>query len=262
MPSLDELRAEIDVIDRQLHELLIRRVAIGHQVAEAKSKEPGPAFRPAREAQIMRRLLDHNRPPLAAQTLGRVWRSIMSANLSQQLPFTARVFAPNTAIRDLARDYCTAATRVESVETASDALEDGADAQGHICILPMIGAGEAGRWWPLLLDQKGNGRNAGLQSVVARLPFFETGPESPRAMIVAAQTPEASGQDRTIFAVNCKTPPSGAAVLDSWRNGSVWHAVELEGFHERPPADMRSVPWKRLGAYAVPVRVTGTVDGH
>ena len=60
MSRLDDLRQEIDGIDVALHDLLMRRVEIGRQVAEAKGKDRGPYFRPGREAQIIRCLVARN----------------------------------------------------------------------------------------------------------------------------------------------------------------------------------------------------------
>ncbi len=248
MPSLDELRAEIDTIDRRLHDLLIRRVAIGREMASAKSSDTAPPYRPAREAQVMRRLLQHNRPPLSARVLDSVWRAIMSANLNQQEPVTALLYAPDSGTRDLARDYCTAASRIDVVETAAAALDPATRATMRI--LPMITGNVSDRWWPLLFA--GPARAPSLQ-VVARLPFC--GPEVPgcEALVVAAQPPESSGDDRTLFAI-AGSPPSDGKLLDSWNNACAWHAVQFDGFHDQPPAVARSAPWHRLGVYATPVR--------
>ncbi|MCY4592363.1 MAG: chorismate mutase [Alphaproteobacteria bacterium] len=248
MPSLDELRAEIDTIDRQLHDLLVRRVAIGREMARAKSSDPAPPYRPAREAQVMRRLLQRNRPPLATGVLDTVWRAIMSANLNQQEPITALLYAPDPGTRDLARDYCAGATRIDVVETAAAALDP--DARATMRILPMITGDVPDRWWPLLFA--GPAPAPSLQ-VVARLPFFE--PEAPgcEALVVAAQPPEASGDDRTLFAI-AGSPPHDGELLDSWNDACAWHVVQFDGFHDQPPAIPRSAPWHRLGVYATPVR--------
>ncbi len=54
-PTLGELRAEIDRIDRAMHELLIERSGIIDTLIRVKkSNETGSAFRPAREASMMR----------------------------------------------------------------------------------------------------------------------------------------------------------------------------------------------------------------
>ena len=69
MKTLEELRKEIDQIDKELHNLLVRRIEIGQEVAKAKKINSGLNLRPGREAQIMKRLVLRNTPPLSATSL-------------------------------------------------------------------------------------------------------------------------------------------------------------------------------------------------
>src|SRR5207248_152828 len=58
-PSLAELRREIDRIDQAMHGLLMERGEIIDRLIAAKqTQETGSAFRPAREAEMMRRLVE------------------------------------------------------------------------------------------------------------------------------------------------------------------------------------------------------------
>ena len=75
MASLSDLRNEIDEIDKRLHDLLMRRVEIGREVAEAKTgTDAGPNLRPGREAQIIRGLAARNNGPLSK--FGPMWGDI------------------------------------------------------------------------------------------------------------------------------------------------------------------------------------------
>ena len=57
-PSLGDLRKEIDRIDEAMHRLLMERgEIIDRLIAVKKTQESGSAFRPAREADMMRRLV-------------------------------------------------------------------------------------------------------------------------------------------------------------------------------------------------------------
>ena len=57
-PSLQELRKEIDAIDEQVHRLLMARGDIIDRLIQVKqTQEVGSAFRPAREASMMRQLV-------------------------------------------------------------------------------------------------------------------------------------------------------------------------------------------------------------
>ncbi|HEY3795642.1 MAG TPA: chorismate mutase, partial [Bradyrhizobium sp.] len=60
--SLADLRHDIDRIDEQMHELLMERSQIiDRLIAVKKTEETGSAFRPAREADMMRRLVRRHR---------------------------------------------------------------------------------------------------------------------------------------------------------------------------------------------------------
>ena len=53
-PSLQDLRREIDSIDEQVHELLMKRGdIIDRLISVKKTQEVGSAFRPAREADLI-----------------------------------------------------------------------------------------------------------------------------------------------------------------------------------------------------------------
>src|SRR6202035_4482869 len=61
IPPLVELRREIDRLDEAMHNLLIQRGEIIDRLIKAKqTQESGSAFRPAREAQMMRRLVERH----------------------------------------------------------------------------------------------------------------------------------------------------------------------------------------------------------
>ena len=61
-PSLATLRQEIDSIDEQVHRLLMQRgEIIDRLIAVKQTQEVGSAFRPAREADMMRRLVQRHR---------------------------------------------------------------------------------------------------------------------------------------------------------------------------------------------------------
>ena len=64
--SLDELRTRIDAIDDAVHDLLMERAGLAASLRAAKSNQPGApgiAFRPDREAAIIRRLVGSNDYP-------------------------------------------------------------------------------------------------------------------------------------------------------------------------------------------------------
>jgi chorismate mutase len=78
-PSLEVLRKEIDAIDAQVHSLLMARGDIIDRLIQVKqTQEVGSAFRPAREADMMRRLVERHRGILPLDTVESIWRVIIS----------------------------------------------------------------------------------------------------------------------------------------------------------------------------------------
>src|SRR5690348_4813573 len=95
-PDLAAVRAEIDGIDHQIQALIARRAYWAHEVGRAKGKLAAAVdyYRPEREAQVLRRVVDRNDGPLADEVLVRLFREIMSACLAQQEPLKVGYLGP------------------------------------------------------------------------------------------------------------------------------------------------------------------------
>ena len=105
-PSLAELRREIDHIDEAMHRLLMERGEIIDRLIAAKqTQESGSAFRPAREADMMRRLVDRHKGILPLDTAESIWRVIIATFTYVQTPFSvhADLSAGDAHMRDSAR---------------------------------------------------------------------------------------------------------------------------------------------------------------
>src|SRR3981189_2273076 len=105
-PSLQDLRKEIDAIDEQVHRLLMQRGdIIDRLIAVKKTQETGSAFRPAREADMMRRLVERHRGILPLDTVEGIWRVIISTFTYVQAPYSvhADLSAGDASMRDSAR---------------------------------------------------------------------------------------------------------------------------------------------------------------
>ncbi|MBB1059396.1 prephenate dehydratase [Marilutibacter spongiae] len=95
-PDLGELRVRIDGIDRSIQALIAERAQFAGQVGQAKGKLAAAVdyYRPEREAQVLRRVVDRNDGPLNDDVLVRVFREIMSACLAQQEPLKIGFLGP------------------------------------------------------------------------------------------------------------------------------------------------------------------------
>jgi chorismate mutase/prephenate dehydratase len=95
-PDLAAVRAQIDGIDREIQALIAERAEFARQVGKAKGKLAAAVdyYRPEREAQVLRRVVDRNEGPLADDVLVRLFREIMSACLAQQEPLKIGYLGP------------------------------------------------------------------------------------------------------------------------------------------------------------------------
>ncbi|MBS0335347.1 MAG: prephenate dehydratase [Proteobacteria bacterium] len=75
--DIARLRAEIDSLDGELLGLVNRRAALARRVGEAK--QGAPAYRPEREAEILRRMAAENAGPLSAERVTGIFREVISA---------------------------------------------------------------------------------------------------------------------------------------------------------------------------------------
>jgi len=95
-PVLADVREKIDGIDRRIQELIGERARFAHQVGKAKGKLAAAVdyYRPEREAQVLRMVVDRNEGPLSDELLVHVFREIMSACLAQQEPLKIGYLGP------------------------------------------------------------------------------------------------------------------------------------------------------------------------
>lgn len=95
-PDLVAVREQIDGIDREIQALIAERALWARQVGKAKGKLAAAIdyYRPEREAQVLRRVVDRNAGPLADDVLVRLFREIMSACLAQQEPLKIGYLGP------------------------------------------------------------------------------------------------------------------------------------------------------------------------
>jgi chorismate mutase/prephenate dehydratase len=94
--KLDDVRREIDQLDKQIQELISDRARLAFRVRKSKdaSTDAMDYFRPEREAQVLRAVLDRNRGPLSDSEMLRLFREIMSACLAQQEPLKIAYLGP------------------------------------------------------------------------------------------------------------------------------------------------------------------------
>ena len=94
--DLSDIRRQIDRIDERIQVLIAERAGLAQAVRAAKGEAATPAeyYRPDREAQVLRRVIERNDGPLADSVMLRLFREIMSACLAQQEPLRVAYLGP------------------------------------------------------------------------------------------------------------------------------------------------------------------------
>ena len=90
--DIAKLRAEIDALDSTLLGLVNQRAALARRVGEAK--QGAPAYRPEREAEILRRMTAENPGPLPAERVTAVFREVISACRGMEQDIRAAYLGP------------------------------------------------------------------------------------------------------------------------------------------------------------------------
>ena len=93
-------RAAIDALDQKLLELLNQRAA--HAQAIGKLKGNGVAYRPEREAEILRRTQAANKGPLSNEAVGRLFGEIMSVCRALEQPIGVSYLGPEGTFSEMA----------------------------------------------------------------------------------------------------------------------------------------------------------------
>jgi chorismate mutase/prephenate dehydratase len=93
--TLDTLREQIDRVDAEIQRLISERAQCARKVGEIKGlKDKAEFYRPEREAQVLRSVVERNRGPLSNEEMVRLFREIMSACLAQEEPLRVAYLGP------------------------------------------------------------------------------------------------------------------------------------------------------------------------
>jgi chorismate mutase len=203
--TLAQLRVEIDRIDASMHALLMERGRIIDRLIAIKTRQGGgSAFRPAREAAMMRALAERHEGHLPLDTVESIWRIIISTFTYLQSPYSVHVDVSrgDAAMRDSARFHFGFTVPCVPHMSANGVIGAVAAAAGDLGMFALDGGPGAGAWWMRLT-------RADAPKIIARLPFVER-PDHPAGMpIFVIAKPLADGAARDVVLE--------AVTLDRWR---------------------------------------------
>lgn len=93
--KINEVRQQIDALDRQLLELVNQRARLAQEIGHLKKgADDAPVYRPEREAMIFRRMQEANPGPLPGSAIRSIWRELMSACRGLERPLRAAFLGP------------------------------------------------------------------------------------------------------------------------------------------------------------------------
>ena len=201
--SLADLRAEIDRLDQRLHSLLMERSEIIDRLIAVKAGAGGSAFRPDREAEMMRRLVSRHRGILPLDTVESIWRVIISTFTYVQASYSVHcdVSGGDAAIRDGCRFHFGFTVPFVSHQGSGQVIDAVAASSGDLGLVAIEAPASAGAWWKQLAM-------AGSPKIIARLPFVER-PNHPAGLplfVIAKPLTDAAARDVVLYDV----------VIDRW----------------------------------------------
>jgi chorismate mutase len=199
VPTLADLRKEIDRIDEGMHRLLIERSEIIDRLIATKgSTEIGSAFRPAREAEMMRRLVKRHKGILPLDTVESIWRVIISTFTYVQAPFSlhADLSAGDALMRDSARFHFGFTVPFVPHMGAAAVVAAVSNSKGDLGLVPAFAMASAGAWWNTLEFDAA-------PKIIARLPFVERAdhPAALPVFVISRAAADAMATEAAVWSV-------------------------------------------------------------
>jgi len=214
--ALGKIRDEIDAIDRQIHQLLNQRARCAQAVAEVKAEfqqENVVFYRPEREAQVLRKVMERNEGPLPDAEVARLFREVMSTCLALEQPL--RVVFPGklcSRSHQASMKQFGQSAQFDAVGSIDKIFSEVASGAAHYGIVPVENVD------PLLAT-------ASVQALAEYSLALcgEVSELGSRYLVIGDQLIEPSGEDKTALLIQME---GGASELDDI----------LEHHHFRPTA--------------------------
>jgi chorismate mutase/prephenate dehydratase len=149
--ELGKLRQEIDRIDDEVLRLMNARARLAHRIGEIKH---GNIYRPEREAQVLRRLVEANPGPMPDAAVQRIAREIMSACLALEQPLSIAYLGPaGTFSESAARKHFGSAPTLTACPAIDDVFRAVESGNADYAVVPVENSteGAIGRTLDLML---------------------------------------------------------------------------------------------------------------
>ncbi len=255
--TVDSIRQQIDALDNNLHDLLMKRAELVLKIGEEKRKNQVQIIQPDREAIMVRRLLARHRGPLPKEAIIRIWRELVGAVSLLQTGLKVVVTVPedHTGLIywDMAKDYFSSVLPMHKASNPLAALAMVREGDATFAVMPWPEDDQNNPWWGYMLEESGD---QGMR-IMARLPLGDRSKEEPnlehRALVVARLRYETSGEDRSFIAIDLQEDISRGRIVDkagalgltalslhtcpAMRPGRKLHLLEVDGYVD-PEGDL------------------------
>ncbi|MEO5338177.1 MAG: chorismate mutase [Magnetospirillum sp. WYHS-4] len=234
--SLESLRQRIDAIDDQIHDLIMERTRIVESVRDLKQGDR-IKIRPAREDQIVCRLVARHRGHFPKAELVRMWREMIVATLGFEGPFSVAVYmaGDSSAAWDLARDYYGSYTPMTAHTSFHRVIEAVRTQESTVGVLPLPRQDDTNPWWRHLATP-----SADAPRIIARLPFSgmgnARGGDRMEALVICPIDRQPTGRDRSFLVFETKEEVRGGRFGEALTGAGfeptfldTWHDVHIPG---------------------------------
>jgi len=142
---LKTIRKNIDRIDDKIHDLLIERAEVVEKVVEEKKKSKESnivVYRPAREHEILKRIIQRHKGNLPKNSLINIWRNLISSYIAMQAELTLSF---SYTLEKIVNNHFGVDIKKKKAKTDLDALKSLDKNEVNISILPYPSTDND--WW-------------------------------------------------------------------------------------------------------------------
>lgn len=206
-PTLADIRREIDRLDEGMHRLLMERGEVIDTLIEVKKTQAsGSAFRPGREAEMMKRLAERHHGSLPFDVAESIWRVIIATFTYVQAPYSvhADIAGGDAPMRDSARFHFGFTVPLLAHDGAGAVIDAVEQSAGDLGMFPVETGRSEGVWWKRLVRPDA-------PKIIARLPFVERPghPAGQPVYVIAKPIADAAVREIVLYAVG----------VERWREG-------------------------------------------
>ncbi|MBF6568540.1 MAG: prephenate dehydratase [Candidatus Binataceae bacterium] len=130
LKSIEELRARIDYLNREIVRMVSERAEVARAIGRLKPPDPAAVYQPVRERQVLDAVMAHNPGPLGAEQLRRIFIEIISACRALEHPIRVAFLGPeHTYSHEAAREHFGSSVEFQaqpSIAAVFGALDSGA----------------------------------------------------------------------------------------------------------------------------------------